>query len=90
MNKLQQLAAEATDLGRRNATSGSVFASCYQTGQWEITVHVHNEFAFHHCDNPNADLPVISEHGDDFDAVLDRVLARVQDAVCDTPCELIA
>lgn len=90
MNKLQQLAAEATDLGRPNATSGSVFASHYSAGGWEVTVHVHNEFAFAHCDRRIDDMGTITETGHDLDVVLDRALVRVQDAVCDTPCELIA
>ena len=90
MNKLQQLAAEATDLGRPNATSGAVFASHYSAGGWEVTVHVHNEFAFHHCDNMHDTFGVITETGHDLEVVVDRVLARVQDAVCETPCELIA
>lgn len=99
MRKLQQLAAEATDLGHPNAESGAIFCYGYPTGRWEIAVHVHNEFAFPHCDKrdgapaihrtPAGAWGVISEYGDDFDELLDRMTKRVQDAVADTPCEQV-
>lgn len=90
MNKLEQLAREATDLNRPDSTTGSVFVSCYSIGTWEVNVHVYNEFALRHCDRVDANFGVIAEQGRDLDDVLDRMLTRVQDAVADTPAEQVA
>lgn len=92
MNKLQQLAAEATDLAHHDATAGSVHLSCYSVGQWDLSIHVHNRFAKHHCDHwhERDGFGVIRVSGDDLAQVIDEALERVADAVADTPCELIA
>lgn len=89
MNKLELLAREATDLNRPDSATGSVFVSCYSIGTWEVNVHVHNEFAYHHCDRVTT-VGVITEQGRDLDTVIDRVMVRVQDAVADTPAEQVA
>ena len=86
MNKLEQLAREATDLNRPDAEAGLVSVLCMSIGLWEVTVHIKNEFARHHCDSHG----VITEQGRDLDTVLDRMLARVQDAVADTPAVEVA
>ena len=90
MNKLEQLARESTDLNRPDAEAGHVNVMSLSIGMWEVTVHIKNEFARHHADNPESSVPTMNEAGDDLDAVLDRMLARVQDAVAGTPCEQVA
>lgn len=90
MNKLEQLAREATDLGRRNAASGNIVVSARSIGGWEIDVYVYNEFAFGKCDRVLGDFGVITEQGDNLDTVIDQALARVQDAVAGTPAEQVA
>ena len=90
MNKLEQLAREATDLNRPDSATGSVFVSCYSIGTWEVNVHVYNEFALNRCDRWDTGFGVMAEQGRDLDAVLDRMLARVQDAVAGTPAEQVA
>ena len=86
MNKLEQLAREATDLNSPDAEAGLVSVMSFSIGLWEVTVYVKNWFALHHCDSPG----VITEQGRDLDTVLDRMLARVQDAVAGTPAEQVA
>ena len=90
MNKLEQLAREATDLNRPGAETGLVAVACMSIGLWEVTVHINNEFARHHADDPTFSVPHMRETGRDLDTVLDRMLARVQDAVADTPAEKVA
>ena len=90
MNKLEQLAREATDLGHPNMPSGNVFVSNTGNGEWTVKTFVVNDVALGHCDNPTGANPMIEERGDDLDAVLDRMLARVQDAVAGTPAEQVA
>lgn len=90
MNKIEQLAREATDLGHRGDHLGMVIVSQYGDGQWQVTVHVHNEFAVAHCDDPTAETPVMRETSHSLDTVLDRMIARVQDAVADTPAQQVA
>lgn len=91
MNKMQQLAREATDLAHHESATGSIHLSCYSTGQWELAIHVYNQFAKHHCDVWHSDsmFGVIRVLGDDLDELLDRALARVANAVADTPCEQV-
>lgn len=90
MNKLEQLACEATGLNRPDSATGSVFVSCYSIGTWEVNVHVYNEFALHHCDRRDVNFGVIAEQGRDLDTVISQALARVQDAVADTPADRVA
>ena len=90
MNKLELLAMEAADLGHRGDQLGMVIVSQYGDGQWQITVHVHNEFAVAHCDDPTAETPVMRETSHDLDTVLDRMIDRVQDAVAATPAVEVA
>lgn len=90
MNKIEQLAREATDLNSPDSATGMVTVTVYSIGLWEVTVHVRNEFARHHADDPRADVLVIAEQGRDLDTVLDRMIARVRDAVADTPAQQVA
>lgn len=90
MNKLEQLAREATDLGRRNADSGNIVVSARSIGGWEIEVYVYNECAFEQCDHVHGHFGTITVQGDDLDTVLDHALARVDDAVAGTPAEQVA
>lgn len=90
MNKLELLAREAADLGHRGDKLGMVIVSQYGDGQWQVTVHVHNEFAVANCDDPTAETPVMRETSHDLDTVLDRMLARVRDAVAATPAVEVA
>lgn len=89
MNKIEQLAREATDLHRPGSVAGLVNVMSLTIGVWEVEVHVRNEFARHHCDRWDTDFGVITEQGRDLDTVLDRMIVRVQDAVADTPCEQV-
>lgn len=89
MSKLELLAREAADLNIPDADMGLVVVTQYGFGDWQVTVHVNNECARHHADDPGAETPVMREAGCDLDAVLDRMLARVQDAVADTPAEQV-
>lgn len=95
MNKLELLAQEATDLYRHDAQCGHIRISAETTG-WSIVVFVHNPFAFHHCDerfeadDRMAEFWVMRGTGKNLDEIVDRMLTRVQDAVADTPAELVA
>lgn len=89
MNKIEQLAREATDLNRPDSATGSVFVSCYSIGTWEVNVHVYNEFAHSHCDLVDGNFGVITVQGRDLDTVIDSALVRVANAVADTPCEQV-
>ena len=101
MNKLEQLAREATDLDSPGGERGHVTVSLSPSGESKVTVLVYNQFAFHHCERDDegqvhtldagyGPFALIEESGDDLDTVLDRTLARVQDAVADTPSEQVA
>lgn len=90
MNLLQQLADEATDLNHHDAVSGLVNVTSFGIGQWEVTVHINNQCALHHADDPDAAHPTMHEYGRDLDTVLARMLSRVRDAVADTPAWKVA
>ena len=90
MNKLEQLAQEAADLGHPNMPSGNVFVSNAGNGEWMVQTFVVNTVALGHCNNPTGANPMIEERGHDLDAVLDRMLVRVRDAVAGTPAEKVA
>ena len=90
MNKIEQLAREATDLNRPDAESGLVTVACMSIGLWEVVVHVNNEFARHHADDPTFSVPHMHETGRDLDAVLDRMLDRVRAAVAGITAEAVA
>ena len=90
---LHDIAREATDLADRDASQGHVRLSAHTTGTWNLRVFVRNEFAYHHCDDMYQDgvepFGVIEVEGRDLQDVMDRALARVEDAVADTPCEQV-
>ena len=101
MNKLELLAMEATDLDIPGAERGHVTVSLAPSGESKVTVVVHNQSAFHHCerdaegqvrtlDAGYGPFAQLEESGDDLDAVLDRMLARVRDAVAATPAVEVA